>query len=94
MVISKSATYNNLKKKGFTDSTSHSKDHKYLELVVDGKVVLYTKMSHGSGKELDAWHIHKMAEQCKFIKEEFADLAKCPMTAEQYFQLLKDNGIL
>jgi len=94
MVISKSATYNNLKKKGFADSTTHSKDHKYLELVVDGKIVLYTKMSHGSGKELDAWHIRKMSEQCKLSKAEFAKLAKCPMSAEQYLQVLKDNGIL
>jgi hypothetical protein len=52
MVLDGSKTYKSLKKKGFEDSPTKSVDHKYLEFYHEGKLVLYTKLSHGSKKDL------------------------------------------
>jgi hypothetical protein len=86
-------TYNNLIKKGFTDSPHKSKDHKYIEFKYRGKYILHTKVSHGS-KELGPDLIRAMAFQCKLSKSEFLDLAKCPMKEGEYVELLKDKKLL
>ena len=59
-VIDSKKTYNNLKKKGFVDSINHSDDHKYLELYHQGKLILYTKISHGSKKDVGDFLIKQM----------------------------------
>ena len=86
-------TYQNLKKKGFSDSTNKSKDHKYIELKYKGKHILHTKISHGN-KEIGNSLIRAMSFQCKLNKSEFLDLAKCPMSKEEYIDILDKNGYL
>lgn len=93
-VIDSKKTYKNLKKKGFIDSVQHSIDHKYLELYHDGKLILYTKISHGSKKDLGNFLIKQMSLQCKIDKKELMDLANCPLSQEDYFKILASKGLI
>ena len=93
-VIDSKKTYMNLKKKGFIDSINHSIDHKYLELYHEGKLVLYTKISHGSKKDLGDFLIKQMSIQCKLNKKELMDLANCPLSQEEYFKILENKGLI
>jgi hypothetical protein len=88
MVLDKNKAYKNLKKKGFVDSTAHA-DHKYLEYYVNGKLILYTKISHGSVKDLDDYLIKQMSSQCKLTKNLFAALVNCPMSQDEYLDILE-----
>ena len=92
MVLEKNKAYKSLKKKGFTDSTEHSNDHKYLEFIYDGKMILYTKLSHGSKKDIDDYLIKQMSSQCKLSKQQFADLVNCPLSEDKYIEILKSLG--
>jgi len=91
MVIDSAKTYRNLKKKGFEDGPG---DHKFLHFYYDGKFVLSTKISHGGAHDLEDFLIKKMAVQCKLNKEDFMNLANCPLSAEEYVGKLKDGGII
>ena len=89
-VIDSKTTLRNLKKKGFVES---NKDHKYLHLYLNDRFVLSTKISHGSsdiGEEL----IRAMSFQCALSKSEFLDLAKCPMSKDEYLEILERKGLL
>ena len=92
MVLDKNKAYKNLKKKGFIDSIDHSNDHKYLEFFYNGKMILYTKLSHGSKNDLDDYLIKQMSSQCKLSKQDFADLVNCPLSKEKYIEILKKIG--
>lgn len=86
-------TYRNLKKKGFIDSIRKSDDHRFLELYHNGKYVLHTKLSHGN-KDLDDYLIKQMSLQCKLSKNEFIDLACCPLSKSTFLKILKDKDLL
>ncbi len=86
-------TYKNLKKKGFEDAPSCSDDHKYLEFRHKGKVILYTKLSHGK-KEIGEPLIGQMKRQCKLEKSDFMDLVSCPLSLEEYTIKLREQGLL
>jgi predicted RNA binding protein YcfA (HicA-like mRNA interferase family) len=94
MILDKNKAYKNLKKKGFTDAIHKSGDHLYLELWHNNERILYTKISHGSKKDLDLFLIKQMAKQCELSKEEFANLVNCPLSQEAYITILKEKGIL
>jgi predicted RNA binding protein YcfA (HicA-like mRNA interferase family) len=89
--ISTKNTVKNLKKKGFVEIAG---DHRYLEFMHQGKVVLHTKVSHGSKKDLDEYLIKQMSVQCKLDKKQFLDLARCPLSKEAYLALIKQQGLL
>jgi hypothetical protein len=89
-VLDAKKTYQNLLSKGFIAAKG---DHKFLEFFHNGKFILHTKISHGE-KELQDFHIGMMKRQCKLEKKEFIDLASCPLSAEQYLQILKENGTI
>lgn len=92
-VLDPKKTYRNLKKKGFVDSPTKSVDHKYLEFYHKGKLVLYTKISHGNS-DLENHLIKQMSNQCKLSKKEFMDLANCPMSKDEYLGVLQEKEIL
>jgi hypothetical protein len=92
-VLDAKKTYQNLKKKGFVDSKTKSIDHKYLELYHEGKYVTHTKISHNSG-DLDNYLIKQMSFQCKLSKNEFIDLANCPLSKLDYMAILHKRGLL
>jgi hypothetical protein len=84
-------TYRNLKKKGFVESPG---DHKFLEFYNDNKLILHTKLSHGGKKDIDDYLIKQMSVQCQLDKKQFIDLAKCPLSKEEYVKILKEKGRL
>lgn len=86
-------TYRNLKKKGFSDTVNNSSDHKYLELFHNNKLVLHTKISH-SNEDIRKHLIKMMSFQCNLTKSEFIDLANCPLTKENYLEILENKGLL
>lgn len=89
-VLDAKKTYQNLLSKGFKAAKG---DHKYLEYYFNGRVIFHTKISHGE-KELQDFHIGMMKRQCKLEKDEFIDLANCPLSATEYFGILRKNGII
>lgn len=89
--LDKKTTYKNLKKKGFVDAVG---DHKYLELIHKGKTILFTKISHGSSKEIDDYLIKQMGTQCKLDKQNFINLAKCPLSKAEYLKMLEEKNLL
>jgi hypothetical protein len=92
-VLDPTKTYKNLKKKGFIDSKTKSVDHKRLEFFHDKKLVLTTKLSHDS-KDIGDHLIKQMSVQCHLDKNDFIDLAKCPLSKEDYIQILDQQGLL
>lgn len=92
-VLNPKKTYQNLKKKGFTDAINKSKDHKRLEFYHEGKFILQTKISHGNS-EIDEYLIKQMSVQCKLSKTEFMDLANCPMSKRKYLKILESKKLL
>ncbi len=92
-VLNPQKTYKNLKKKGFTDSTTKSVDHKRVEFIYNDKFVLSTKISHHS-KDIDNHLIKQMSVQCHLNKNDFIDLAKCPLSREEFIQMLDQQGLL
>jgi len=91
MVLDSGKTHKNLKKKGFIDAPG---DHKFLHYYHEGRFVLSTKISHGSAHDLDDFLIKKMAIQCKLNKEDFVNLANCPMSKEEYINRLIESGLI
>ena len=89
-VLDAKKTHRNLLSKGFKAAKG---DHKYLEYYFNGKFIFHTKVSHGE-KELKDFHIGMMKRQCKLEKKEFIDLANCPLSANEYLDILKRNGII
>jgi hypothetical protein len=58
----------------------------------EGKPILFTRRSHGRG---DVGNIaHFIRQQLRVNEEQFADLRDCPMTREQYVDLLKAKGLI
>ena len=94
MVLDKSKALKNLKKKGFITAKNKSVDHHYLEFYHDGIMILYTKISHGSKKDLDSYLIKQMSEQCKLSKDEFAKLVNCTLSEKGYIEILNDKGLI
>lgn len=92
-VLDAKKTHKNLLKKGFKDADNKSSDHKWLELFHNEKLVLHTKISHGE-TDLGNSLIKKMSYQCNLSKDEFMDLVNCPMSKQQYFDILQRKGFL
>jgi 7-keto-8-aminopelargonate synthetase-like enzyme len=84
-------TSKNLQKKGFELNDT---DHHRLEYYHKGKFVLHTKVSHGGKHDLDNFLISQMAKQCKLSKNDFLDLARCPLSKEAYLKKLNEQGLL
>lgn len=80
-----------LLKKGFR---LFNNDHEYFILYVDGrKTRVKTKISHGE-KEIDDGLIDLMKKQTHLSREEFLDLANCPLSGERYIELLGERVTL
>jgi predicted RNA binding protein YcfA (HicA-like mRNA interferase family) len=82
-----------LKRKGFQqDDGDH---HWFFYWTSDGKkTTVRTKTSHGSTKDLGDGLLKEMAGQVRISKVQFLDLVDCPMSREQYQQLLEDGDYL
>lgn len=80
-----------LEKKGFIKEDTH---HKYFYFYTnDGKrTKVRTYISHGH-KDIDDYLIGKMAQQTRLTKEQFMKLIDCPLSKEEYINILKRQGI-
>lgn len=77
-----------LTKKGFEIKQTH---HILLYLVEDGKKQgIHTKISHGK-KEYDDHLLSKVAKQLELNKSELMDFIDCPMTKEEYLEIIEDQ---
>lgn len=65
----------------------------HARLYVDGKLILKTKRSMGSGK-LDGNIPHFIRQQMKLNEEEFARAIACPLTRNEYIQILRKKKCL
>ncbi|MFA5188910.1 MAG: hypothetical protein WC460_06110 [Patescibacteria group bacterium] len=66
-------------------------DHKMAWFIYNGKKVLYTKLSHGSG-EVSA--TDKIRCQLKLNETQFQDLINCPLKKENYIEILKSRNLI
>ena len=94
MVLDKKKALKNLKNKGFTLSKHKSVDHHYLEFFYDGIFILYTKISHGSKKDIEDHLIKQMSDQCKLSRSDFAALVNCTLSQEGYASILLEKGYI
>ncbi len=89
-VLDAKKTYKNLLKKGFVDAPNRSDDHTTLNFITR-YVGFVHQISHGE-KDLNDHLIKQMYAQCKLNKVQFLDLARCPMSQEEYFNVLREEG--
>jgi len=82
-----------LYKKGFEDLNNKSDEHIYLEFYYEGEFILYTKLSHNMD-DLGDFLIGQMSKQCKLKKDDFLNLARCPLSQEEYEQKLRDQNLI
>jgi hypothetical protein len=94
MVVGKAEAVRSLCRKSFVDSPEPGKDHRRLGYMWEGRIIFYTYVSHGSGKDIGDDLISDMARQCHLRRQQFVALAKCWMSAEKYRQILIDKGII
>lgn len=71
-------------------------DHVYYEIWHKGKKIKETHHSHGSdGKEISDDILQKIKRQLNLNNiKQLHDLKNCPMTAEDYFNLLKEKNVI
>ena len=70
-----------------------STGHNYGWLTVSDKKILRVHYSHGKGELIDKI-MHKIRGQLKLSEKDFKDLVACPLTYEDYLDILKRKGLL
>ena len=60
---------------------------------VDGKLILRTKRSFGSGK-IDGNIPHFIRQQMKLDNEQFAELLACPLDGPRYIEILREKKFI
>lgn len=89
-VLDSKTTVANLCKKGFKKTDSH---HHILEFWHNGKMILHTRTSHNN-QDINSHLIAQMSKQCKLPKKQFMDLARCPLSYDDYLLMLKHDGVI
>ena len=79
-----------LQRKGFSPRQN---DHTFFQLIIDGKDAgIFTKISHGE-REIRTPLAKKMQHQMKLpSSSDFRDFVDCPMSADDYLQILRRAG--
>ncbi len=70
-----------------------STGHNYGWLIVKGGKVLRVHYSHGKG-DIPEKITNKIRGQLKLSQKDFRDLIACPMTHEDYIEVLTEKGII
>lgn len=84
----------NLKNKGFVDAENKGNDHIRVEFWYNGRLTrAKTKFSH-SAKDIDDYLIGLMSKQVCLTKRQFIDLAKCPLSQEEFIVILRNQGFI
>ena len=66
---------------------------RWVHLRVDGKLVISTRRSHGSG-DLPGKIQHFVRQQMKLNEDQFREALDCPLKREGYLDILRAKGIL
>ncbi|NCO32476.1 MAG: hypothetical protein AUJ92_11355 [Armatimonadetes bacterium CG2_30_59_28] len=74
-------------KLGFEKTESH---HHVYRLWLQGTLVARTFVSHGE-RGLSPYHIAQMARQMHLSAQEFTAAVRCPLTRQQYLELLQER---
>ena len=72
-------------KLGFEKTETH---HHVYRLWLNDVLVARTYVSHG-GRELSQYHMSQMAKQMHLCVSEFVDAVNCPLSREDYYQILR-----
>ena len=70
-----------------------STGHNYGWLVINGKKILRVHYSHGKG-DIPEKITNKIRGQLKLSQKDFRELIKCPLTIEEYINILKQKGFI
>jgi hypothetical protein len=65
----------------------------HAKLYIGGKLILRTKRSMGSGK-LEGNIPHFIRQQMKLNESQFARAVECPLTREEYVEILRGKQLL
>lgn len=76
------------KKLGMEETKTH---HKLGFFRYNGKVVIKTRLSHGSG---DAKAIDKIRQDFRLNEDDFARLRDCPLDRDGYIEILKKKKLI
>lgn len=80
-----------LLRKGFIEDNN---DHKFYHLYVnDKRTSVRTKISHGE-TEIDTFVLKQMAKQVCLNNDQFEDLINCPLSYNDYIEILIENQII
>ena len=84
-----------LTSKGF-ELQQGKRDHDVLFLTHEGRVQpVYTKLSRGSKhKTVSDSLLGRMSRQLRISRKQFDELVDCPMTADDYHQVLRSNDVI
>lgn len=74
-------------------SVQDRKVDRWAYLFVDGRRILATRRSKGTGK-ISGLIPHLIRQQMRLNEEQFLDLVNCPLSREGYLQILRDKGLL
>jgi hypothetical protein len=74
-------------------SVQDRKIDRWAYLFVDGKRVIATRRSKGSGK-IAGTIPHLIRQQMKLNEEQFRDLVNCPLGRAGYLEILRSKGLL
>ncbi len=71
-------------------------DHRYFiyRTVGGQKARASTHTSHGKGFDIDDHLLAQMARQCGLTKKQFLDLLDCPLSRQDYENILRAAGRL
>jgi len=64
--------------------------HRVYRLWLDDRLVARTYISHGE-RELSRYHVSQMAKQMQLSTSEFVDAVNCPLTQQDYYQILRER---
>ncbi|MBE2281252.1 MAG: type II toxin-antitoxin system HicA family toxin [Ignavibacteriaceae bacterium] len=83
-----------LEKKGFELNTKKNHHQFYCLYIKGEKQAIYTYFSHGK-KEYNKFLMNMIKKQLKFNETEKAEnFFDCPMTKEQYVEMLSELGVV
>lgn len=76
-------------RKGFKQEP---RDHRFFVLYIDGKRSSVNTHTSHCGQEINDYLIDCMKKQLSLTKKQFLDLIDCPLSYEEYIQILRDLG--
>lgn len=71
---------------------SPQRRHIWFKIRIDGVVVRTTMVSHGGARQIGQPLLGKIARQLGVSTRQLEELVQCTLSAEAYFELLRNDG--